>query len=742
MVVPLMLKNRRLIVMYVEEASESIWQVPFDQLSGFVGRENEIQRLKQKLFEPSSRRVVAILGLGGVGKSRLALEIAFQTRTDQPERAILWIDATEKLTFEKDVLAIAKKLGIPGANDEKTDIKQIFKQGLSSWSPGKWLLIIDNADDEALWGQQLIPDSTLMNCLPNTRNGAILITTRTRRVAVTLAGKELVSLVELSAAVAARMFVGMLEDQDLAGDAVAVSTLLENLAFLPLAITQAAAFINMTQVPVQTYLKLLDQPEGHVIKLLSKDFGDPSRTQTAKNPVATTWFISFNHIRKNHSLAADFLSSMACFHEKNIPQSLLPKGESEVDFVEAIGVLIGYSFVRKHTTGGNSEEMYDLHRLVQIAARNWLTIEDSLSHWKRRCLNRTNRCFPLAKHGYKDIWTMYMPHAQRLCDDSEMADIPERYELLQKMGECFIKDGKYDEAVSAQKIVVQYAENTRRVTGSDLELFHAYKHLGTALTWTGEGVAAQDFTEKCLVIALEVLGPEHPDTLDVKIQLGKVYGNRGLFTRAEEHLETAMHTSLRVLGHDHAHTTASMSYLAEIYRGQKRFKEAEELLSRAVEGYKKVLGEEDPSTLESLSALAWLSYQQGRFEEAEKLQGYVLDTNARVLGPEHPETLRCTLRLVSVYAGQHRYEDAEVLGTQTMEKLKKVLGPLHPNTLVSMNNLAGILKQQGKIVEAIKLMSQCVQLKVQVEGAEHPNTRHSTATLARWQHDLEASKGS
>jgi hypothetical protein len=139
---------------------------------------------------------------------------------------------------------------------------------------------------------------------------------------------------------------------------------MENLAYLPLAIVQAASFINMTNQLVQTYLKLLNKPEDEVIKLLSKDFGDPSRSPNAKNPVATTWLISFDHIRQHHSLAAKFLSSMACFHEKGIPQSLLSEADSEIDIIDAIAVLTEYSFVRRQT--GSSEltdfdELYELH---------------------------------------------------------------------------------------------------------------------------------------------------------------------------------------------------------------------------------------------------------------------------------------------------------------------------------------------------------------------------------------------
>ena len=103
--------------------------------------------------------------------------------------------------------------------------------------------------------------------------------------------------------------------------------------------------------------------EEEVIKLLSKEFGGSTRYRNAKNPLAITWLISFDHIRKHHQLAASFLSSMSCLHEKSIPRSLLPEANSEIDTIDTIAILTGYSFVRR-LAGSHDitdrEEFYDL----------------------------------------------------------------------------------------------------------------------------------------------------------------------------------------------------------------------------------------------------------------------------------------------------------------------------------------------------------------------------------------------
>lgn len=727
----------------IEEVPKSAWYVPFDKLGGFAGRADELDYLKRKLFDPDDRRIMAIVGLGGIGKSRLALETAFQIRTERPGCSILWIDATEELTFEKDALAISRLLAIPGAEDEKVDVKQLFKQGLSNLPVGEWLLIIDNADDEALWGKPLNSESeksTLMNYLPSTRNGSILITTRSRQVAVSLAGKELVDLVELSADMALKMFLGMLANQELAGDVVAVSTLLERLTFLPLAITQAASFINMTQVPVQTYLNLLDQPEDDVIKLLSKDFGDPSRNPNAKNPVAGTWLISFNYIRKNYPLAADILSAMACFHEKNIPQSLLPKSESELDFVEAIGLLVGYSFVRWHISSNTSEHLYDLHGLVQIAARNWLTMEHSFPRWKSECIRHTAAIFPHVTPENREIWNIYLPHAQRLCDNGEMKDVPERYQLLTAIGLCFLHNGRYSDAVRVHKIVAQYQETTGKQTNSDLGLSTAYHNLGIALYSSGDATNARRYLENALAISSEILGSEDPQIIPTVTGLGRVYGTSGLWTQAEEYVRKAMRVSLRVFGPDNPGTIQCMNHLVAIYRHSDRLQEAEKLCLRVVEASRRVLGEQHSMSISASAELGFIYSLLGRLEEAEELLSYGCNISARLYGPEHHNTLNCLIGLAATYAGQHRCEEAEALNKQTLRKCKKALGPEHPDTLDVMYNLALDSHAQSKIAEAIELMREFQQTSNRIRGATHRDTRKSTEILVGWQRELEALK--
>src|SRR5271170_1985190 len=122
---------------FLEEPLGPLWYVPFDITQEFVGRRNEIKTLETKLFQPNRCQRVAVLGLGGVGKSRIALELAYRTKSQRPMYSIFWVQATDALAFEKDLFEIGKKLKIQGIEDEKAGIKGLVKQRLSHESAGE-----------------------------------------------------------------------------------------------------------------------------------------------------------------------------------------------------------------------------------------------------------------------------------------------------------------------------------------------------------------------------------------------------------------------------------------------------------------------------------------------------------------------------------------------------------------------------------------------------------------------------
>lgn len=326
-----------------QEARVYTWMVPFERNSSFTGRKSELERLYQALSKADQTAKVAITGLGGVGKTQLALELIYRWKAEHKTCSIIWIPVTSKESLEVAYLNAARQLGIPGC-DDKADVKRLVQEHLSRESAGQWLLVFDNADDMDMWIDKSAPDSgRLIDYLPKSAHGSILFTTRDKKAAVKFASRNIIELSEMDKSDGEQLLRNYLVDQDVLENQGDIRALLTQLTCLPLAIVQAAVYINENGISAREYLSLLEEKEEDVIDLLSEDFEDERRYYDIKNPVATTWLISFEQIRQRDPLAADYLSFMACVDAKDIPQSLLPSGTSRKKEIEALGTLQGYS---------------------------------------------------------------------------------------------------------------------------------------------------------------------------------------------------------------------------------------------------------------------------------------------------------------------------------------------------------------------------------------------------------------
>jgi hypothetical protein len=198
---------------------------------------------------------------------------------------------------------------------------------------------------------------------------------------------------------------------------------------------------------------LLKEQEERAIDLLSEEFQDAGRYRNVKNPVATTWLISFEQIRRRDALAADYLSFMCCIDPKDIPQSLLPPGPSRKKEIEAIGTLEAYSFISKRPAG----IALDLHRLVHLSMRNWLRKENLLGHSTEGVIVRLEEVFPDEDHNNRSVWRSYLPHARYILESNLVnKNWQSRLNLILRYGKCLYEDGRWNEAEAAFTEVLKF----------------------------------------------------------------------------------------------------------------------------------------------------------------------------------------------------------------------------------------------------------------------------------------------
>jgi len=628
------------------------------------------------------------VGLGGVGKTQVALEYAHLTKERHPDCAVFWAPAIDAETFQQAYQTIGSQLGIPGIDEKGADVKTLVQRCLSQETAGEWLLIFDNADDLELWFTSEGKEATsrrLVDYLPTSSKGSILFTTRSWKVASKLAYQNVIQVAEMNEDMASQILENSLVEKEMLKDHETTFKLLAELTFLPLAIVQAAAYINVNKTTVAQYLDLLKDTEFNVISVLSEDFEDEGRYRKSKNPIATTWLISFDQIRMRDTLAFEYLSLMACVEPKEIPRSLLPPGSSKKEEIDALGTLKAYSFI----TDRHASWSLDLHRLVHLATRNWLRQENLLREWTEKAVTRLSHIFPDGEnHEERMFWRILIPHARYILNAKVKWAFARGADLLYNYGQCLLEDGRYQEAEKVFSEVVEIQNN--------------------------------------------MLGPEHVSTLASMSNLACAYGEQGQWKKAEESNTKILEIRKRVLGPEHPDTLINMNNLAEMLRQQKQWREAEELQVQVLETRKRILGVEHPDTLISMSNLAGTFRHQKRWDEAEMLGTQTLETRKRVLGQDHPGTLSSMNNLALTIERQGRWEDAEKLHDQCLKTRRKVLGPDHPGTLQSINNLACTWNGQDRKNEAIELMAECVQLRVRNLGSDHPHTKASEAWLRQW----------
>jgi tetratricopeptide (TPR) repeat protein len=548
-------------------------------------------------------------GLYSLRKSQIAIEYAYRVRESAPQTWVFWVHASNAVRFEQAYRDIAAKVELPGRDEPKADILWLVCNWLCDERNGRWLMILDNADDDDVFfstgedtggtartSKDMSQERPLENFLPRTPNGSVLITSRNSTAAFNIAGTHgsiaRVEPMDEEDALALFKIRASINGSD-EGDAKALVQALEG---IPLAITHAAAYIK-TRAPMTTissYLRLFRESEVNQARLLgAKELRDLRRDPTIGHAVIATWQISFNQIQKTGPAAAELLALMSMFDRQGIPVSLLQDQASQLDFEDALAPLLSFSLVRVEI----SQQSFEMHRLVQLSTRTWLEANNQLGRWKTESIRALTKVFP---SGDYKTWTdcqLLLPHSKEVL--SQTVD-------------------NQDDMSNQAKI----ASSTSW-----------YLYLG------GEYVAAEKFSQMAVEAYEKVLGPEHVDTLNSINDVGLVLERQGRYEEAEAMHWRALEGKEKVLGPEHPDTLTSMANLASTFWRQSRLKEAEDLEVRVMETRKRVLGDEHPATLTAMNNLAHTLKSQGRNEEALILMRTCVQMQAQVYSSQHPDTV-------------------------------------------------------------------------------------------------------
>ncbi|EMD85982.1 hypothetical protein COCHEDRAFT_1187060 [Bipolaris maydis C5] len=709
----------------VEGAGRAPSIIPFARNKSFVGRELQLAELEAKLFSNTqTTSTLVIVGPGGTGKSQLALEVAHRTLKKHKHCSVFWIDASDKDSLDQSYISVAQKLGVPGCDGDQVDIEQIVKRCIAKLSTQQCLLILDNVEGTTIQhsGSSTVEAPDLADFLPHSKLCSIIFTTIESDTAKTLAPQDMIALRELTPDSALSMLQSRLTTPLSDAEQPGAMSLLGELSHLPLAVSQAAACMNASNMTVQQYQARLHEHDQAALKHSSNLHKGEQGESSLQKAVAATLSLSIGQIQQSNTIAVEQLYFAACVERKDILLDLF-KTASPQACVDAITTLDRYALITRRP----AESAFDVHRLVHQALREQLQVRGRLHEYTQRTVTQLLQVFPNNDHSNRSKWRRLLPHAQYTLSHSEKNDDEERTNLIEDCAHALQSDGQYKRA---KELYVQVMESRTRVLGSKHpDTLNSVSNLGLVLSSQGKYNEAEVVQRQALEGFEDMLGREHPYTLASVGNLGLLLLSQGKYEEAETTHRRALEAREKVLGREHPHTLNSINSLGSALSSQGKYEEAETTYRRVIEAREKILGREHPHTLNSISSLGSALSSQGKYEEAEAMHQRALEAREKILGREHPDTLNSVRNLGSLLSSQGKYDEAEVMHRRALEVREKVLGREHPDTLASTNDLGVVLESKNRYKDAEIMHRRALEGYEKVLGREHPFTLISLGNL-------------
>ncbi|WP_436524796.1 FxSxx-COOH system tetratricopeptide repeat protein [Actinoplanes sp. HUAS TT8] len=734
----------------------------------FTGREAGLRALREQLRSGSAvvlfgTQAIALQGMGGVGKTQMALEYAHRYRAAYD--VVAWLNADTEESLQGSLRDLGGRLNLM-SEQSGPDYARAVVQELSR-GKRRWLLILDNADE---------PDA-VRTYLPH-GPGHVLITSRNK------AWGEQTQPFEVDVFTRDESIEHLVQRVDAIGHGDA-DLVAEQLADLPIAVAAAAAWLDETHTAVSDYLRLI-QEEG------------PSAVLTAMTdrPIARTWDLSLNRLRERDH-AAYRLFQLCSVLAPEIPLDLV-FSDQMAEYLKAYNPALSERLLRgsliqqinrlallrldqRPSSSGDGERSGRIliHRVVQNVVRDRMT-EEELIQARLEVHQVLAKARPEGEVEDPQYWPRFRllwPHldasdAEHSTDESVRQLIIDRVRWYYVQADPVTGRGRSERVARIWEQQLTTITDPRQAATLLRQLLQLRFNLANLLRDLGEFELSRQVDEEVLAEQVRLLGPEHPHTLmtrgsyaadlrglgrypealklDIETyrawqdlygedntrtlaarnNLAVSYRLMGRFWEASEHDKEAWERRQEVNGETNLWTLGTAACLARDWRDAGDFERSAALLKQTLGHLVSTRGPDSRSTLTTKSNYAVSLRSLGRINEARQLHQEAYTRLLELFGADNPETVACrfsrALTLLSAGEGDQAVEELLAI----LQFWKRRLGDRHPYTLVCMNDLAIAERQLGRLDAAREWIRPTVERLSEVLGPEHPYTLSAQMNLA------------
>jgi len=703
--------------------------LPFATLGPlFKGREKFLDDLHAALTAAGDGKAAAVTGkavhgLGGVGKTRVAIEYAWRHAWEYSALLFVPAETPERLAaglaalVATDILDLAEK-------DEREDSVKIAAALRWLEHHPTWLMILDNVDDR-------VAAEAVEQLPPKLSGGHVVITARNTNFAASIESLEL-DVLRVDDATEFLLERTRGKRRETPDDDALARELATELGGLALGLEQAGAYIATQRITFERYLKLWTESRAKVLGWFDRSL----MAYDHDVGLAATWATS---VEKLTPAGRCLLERLAFFAPEPIPESLLdvavPAADGDFDAYEALADLDAYSLVsRSKAENGTTARSFAVHRLVQDFTRCELARRGRRTQWIFRLLGRKRARAPLAEAVTwldtafvgepQDVrhWPKLdplAPHALALSGYADKAGISQpTSQLLRALGGLFRAKSDFLEAERLTRRALALAEASLEPDHPDVAPY--LNDLAGLLRATNRSAEAEPMYCRARAIREASYGPNHPNVAVALDNLAQLLLDTNRHAEAEPMFRRALEIFEASYGRDHPEVATCLNNLAQLLHQTHRHAEAEPLMRRVLAIDEASYGPDYPNVARDLDNLAMLLQDTNRAVEAEPLYRRALEIFEANYGPHHREVAICLSNLAQLLIATNRHAEAEPLYRRALEIFEARHVPHHPEVAACLNNLAGLLQDTNRRVEAEPLYRRALEIQVARYGPDHP----------------------